>query len=352
MTEELDKLRDDLKQLRGKLATEPVMYTGSVPEAQTICGNKVAPPVQRRNLKGHFGKVYAMHWAGDSRDLVSASQDGKLIVWNAVSTNKVHAIPLRSSWVMTCAFEQGSNQKVACGGLDNLCSIYSLKEAASGAGISSSNAQELAAHDGYLSCCRFVDENSIVTSSGDSTCILWDIEKADPKATYMAHSGDVMSVALNPTNPNVFVSGSCDATCKLWDTRAANAMMCTYEGHESDINAVTFHPSGMGFGSGSDDSTARFFDIRCHQEVNHFANDKILCGITSVSFTKSGRAFLGGYDDYAVNMFDAMGSEQASFAGSITSGVADNRVSCLGVNIDGTALAAGSWDTMLRIYTK
>lgn len=28
----------------------------------------------RRVLKGHFGKVYAMHWSGDNTDLVSASQ--------------------------------------------------------------------------------------------------------------------------------------------------------------------------------------------------------------------------------------------------------------------------------------
>lgn len=35
---------------------------------------------QRRILKGHFGKIYAMHWSDDSRHLVSASQDGKLIV--------------------------------------------------------------------------------------------------------------------------------------------------------------------------------------------------------------------------------------------------------------------------------
>ena len=33
---------------------------------------------------------------GQSRELVSASQDGKLIVWNGMSTNKVQAIPLRS----------------------------------------------------------------------------------------------------------------------------------------------------------------------------------------------------------------------------------------------------------------
>jgi WD40 repeat protein len=57
------------------------------------------------------------------RNLVSASQDGKLIVWDSYSTNKVHAIPLRSSWVMTCAYAP-SGSFVACGGLDNICSIY------------------------------------------------------------------------------------------------------------------------------------------------------------------------------------------------------------------------------------
>ena len=36
---------------------------------------------------------------------------------------KVHAIPLRSSWVMTCAYAPSGNF-VACGGLDNICSIY------------------------------------------------------------------------------------------------------------------------------------------------------------------------------------------------------------------------------------
>lgn len=53
---------------------------------------------------------------------MSASQDGKLIVWDGYTTNKVHAIPLRSSWVMTCAYAPSGNY-VACGGLDNICSV-------------------------------------------------------------------------------------------------------------------------------------------------------------------------------------------------------------------------------------
>ncbi|KAG9968268.1 guanine nucleotide-binding protein-like protein subunit beta 1, partial [Aureobasidium melanogenum] len=63
----------------------------------------------KRTLKGHLAKIYAMHWSTDRRHLVSASQDGKLIIWDAYSTNKVHAIPLRSSWVMTCAYAPSGN---------------------------------------------------------------------------------------------------------------------------------------------------------------------------------------------------------------------------------------------------
>ena len=136
----------------------------------------------RRTLRGHLAKIYALHWATDNRHLVSASQDGKLIIWcgeregererereagreggrerererdytssllslatlplalpppppppfallqhtrDAYTSNKVHAIPLRSSWVMTCAYAP-SGALVACGGLDNICSVFNV----------------------------------------------------------------------------------------------------------------------------------------------------------------------------------------------------------------------------------
>lgn len=142
----------------------------------------------RRALRGHLAKIYAMHWATDRRHLVSASQDGKLIVWDAYTTNKVHAIPLRSSWVMTCAYSPSGNF-VACGGLDNICSIYNLNAKE---GTGNKGARELSAHSGYLSCCRFINDRQIVTSSGDMTCMLWDIEAGVRVVEFSDHTGDVM----------------------------------------------------------------------------------------------------------------------------------------------------------------
>jgi len=109
----------------------------------------------RRTLKGHIAKIYALHWAEEKSNLVSASQDGKLLVWDALTTNKLYAVPLKSSWVMTCAFAP-NGAFVACGGLDNICSVYSLRTADPSQFISP--IRELNAHTGFLSCCRFINE--------------------------------------------------------------------------------------------------------------------------------------------------------------------------------------------------
>jgi len=299
---------------------------------------------QRRILKGHFGKIYAMHWSQhDNKHLVSASQDGKLIIWNGFTTNKVHAIPLRSSWVMTCAFSPSGNL-VACGGLDNLCSVYKLPQGGKDSAAQKTYA-ELAQHEGYLSCCRFIRDDEIITSSGDSTCILWDVETKTPKAIFNDHTGDVMSVSVFDSK-DIFVSGSCDATAKLWDHRQ-NGKNCikTFHGHESDINSVHFFPDGNAFGTGSDDSSCRLFDIRAYMQVNKYANDKILCGITSVAFSKTGKLLFAGYDDYNCYVWDTqLGQLVDQLIGH------DNRVSCLGVTDDGKALCTGSWDTLLKIW--
>lgn len=63
---------------------------------------------------------------------------------------------------MTCAYEPTGNF-VACGGLDNVCTVYKLPNHSSDA---LKPAAELAQHEGYLSCCRFVNANEILTASG------------------------------------------------------------------------------------------------------------------------------------------------------------------------------------------
>jgi len=337
---EAEILRHEVEQLQSSIKEKRNLVNDAKLTESTSSMNQVGRIVMRtrRTLRGHLAKIYAMHWAFDSRNLVSASQDGKLIVWDSYSTNKVHAIPLRSSWVMTCAYAP-SGAFVACGGLDNVCSIYSLRPREGNVRVS----RELPGHTGYLSCCRFIDDNKIVTSSGDMTCAMWDVETGQQEAVFNGHSGDVMSLSLSP-DLRTFVSGACDASAKLWDIREGCCKQ-TFTGHESDINAVTFFPNGQAFATGSDDATCRLFDIRADQELCMYSHDNIICGITSVAFSKSGRLLLAGYDDFNCNVWDSMRAERAGVLVGH-----DNRVSCLGVTEDGMAVCTGSWDSFLKVW--
>jgi len=295
----------------------------------------------RRKLPGHFGKIYALHWALNSEDIVSASQDGKLLVWNTTSTNKKIAIPLRSAWVMTCAYSP-QRRFVASGGLDNLCSVFNIKDSV-GWEVKQPY-RELQQHEGYLSCCRFVDDNQILTSSGDASCILWDIERQTPIRTFVEHNGDVESVAVWKEK-SIFVSGSIDAMAKVWDYRTGNNAIANFKGHQTDINSVAWFPDGNAFASGSDDSTVRLFDLKAHRQLNCYGGNDIYSTVTSVDFSKSGYYLLAGYDEDPFCLaWNTMTAEKESQLEHPT------RASCLQTAPNGYSIATGCWDKILRIW--
>jgi len=118
--------------------------------ALEVCSRRGAIQIHVYLYLGYYGDTTTKHRT--TRDV------------DAFCCRQMHAIPLRSSWVMTCAYSASGNY-VACGGLDNICSIYCLKTREGNVRVS----RELPGHTGYLSCCRFMDDNQIVTSSGDMT---------------------------------------------------------------------------------------------------------------------------------------------------------------------------------------
>jgi len=227
---------------------------------------------------------------------------------------------------------------------------------------------QLRGHEGYLACCRFLDNTRILTCSGDSTCLLWDIQTQKTLTRFSDHTGDVMSVSLNPKDPNMFVSGSCDASAKVWDIRSGKCVKSFGEAtlgdstagasgnkfnqyaHSSDINSVDFMQNGRSFATGSDDSTSRIFDIRSYTQMNMFKQKGKMC-VTSVAASKQGRLLFCGYDgtDLGSTKCLAWDTLKKNEKWAELSGH-DTRVSCLGMDTTGTALATGSWDKNIRIF--
>lgn len=306
----------------------------------------------RRALKGHFGKVTAVQWGGDSKLLISASQDGNVLIWNAASNHKLQVITLKSSYVMAACIEQTNGNLIACGGLDNLCTVYRRDEP--------TKPIEMAIHDGFISCCRFLSEKEILSSSGDSTIVRWDINRAMPLDTFTEHTADAMHIAIQPgSSNNVFMTCSVDKTCRLWDIRAPKTSVQTFVGYDtSDINSVEFMPcNGNVFATSSQDNTVRLFDIRTYNEINSFGTINNISfgpdglpidGYSSVAVSKSGRLIFAGHMNGTVHAYDTL-SEKKNPVFTL-SNAHERAVSDVAVSPHGDALCTAGWDGTVKIW--
>lgn len=133
-----------------------------------------------------------------------------------------------------------------------MCTVYDVNNRdASGV---AKMVRELAGYDGFLSSCRFLDDKTILTGSGDMKMYckiflrvhlnsnqfacrcMWDLTTGRKTVDIPAHNGDVVSISLSPDG-NTFITGSVDKTCRLWDVREPSPKQ-TFFGHDSDVNSV------------------------------------------------------------------------------------------------------------------
>lgn len=226
-----------------------------------------APLKSVRSFGHHAADVTCVQWAGagDSETFVSAGKDGQVAVWSAAKKKKIQSSTVAMKMLMTCAFEKKKGQLVAAGGADKVCSVFAVGQA----GISHPIA-ELTGHDGYISQLQFVDDNVLVSASGDSTACLWDIRSGRVTTKFADHAADCLAVALHPHSSTI-ATGSSDCTVKLSDLRTGKCTQ-TLTGHESDVNGVCFFPDGHSVATASTDSTCRLFDIRSGRQLASFEN--------------------------------------------------------------------------------
>eukprot|EP00300_Choanocystis_sp_HF-7_P020281 c20554_g1_i5.p1 GENE.c20554_g1_i5~~c20554_g1_i5.p1 ORF type:complete len:1253 (+),score=274.45 c20554_g1_i5:80-3838(+) len=322
--EKIRMLRDEVSSLKERLADTTLKAVASArPPSHLKLG-------LRRALKRHYAKIFAIYWARhDPNILVSASQDGKCLVWNTEKSTVLTTISLRSSWVMTCAMSP-SGKLVATAGLDNAVTLYNQGRVV----------RELTGHLGYVTCARFIGNDRIVSSSGDGTCLLTDVETGVAIDKF-DDTGDVMSVDPSPIDRNRFISGGVSGTSKLWDVRLSKCVK-TFTGHDSDVNAVKFFMNGRFFVSGSDDGSVKLFDVRTNGALETYEGT---AGITSVTVSDSGKFIISGADDFSATIWD---TATATVAQELKNH--DNRVASVGLNSNGALLATGCWDSVVRVF--
>lgn len=347
-------------------------------------------------LHGHQDKIARIKWSSDSTKILSNSQDGYMIIWDAVLGFKKQAIVLENPWVLTCAISP-SGELMGCGGLDNACTIYKmslnndymnfLSYYANNTPNLSLNIQSIfKGHTAYISDCEFIDDSTLISTSGDSTCAMWDLVKGCKVRDYLDHMSDVLCLSISPAEDKkkfFFISGSSDGYVKLWDSRSKNSTQNLYVS-SSDVNCLKYHLDGNFFIAGTDDGSIRLFDLRSDCELACYSissqmfqeflvkdfiynqpshsekcsPNEILKSynsyspfnnpsLFSIDFSISGRLIYACYSEFGCLIWDTLKNR---VIGKFLTGHS-NKINQVSVSPDGLAIATASWDTTMKIWS-
>ena len=345
LEQEVDKLKSNLEGIRVRLRDKELSLMSGRVAPIVVPQTPLANMKIRKVMRQHLGKVLCVDWSLDGVHLCSSSTDGSVIIWNGETQKAVRTFTFKIPWIITCAFAPVLSSHVICyGGLDNRCSIMRIPNLVEDCEVSRAT---FACHTSFLSCSRFLGgDQQLLTGSGDGTCILWDVEGQRADNTFRTIGTQVMCLDINPANPwSVFATGCSDNVARIYDIRTGSCEMM-FDGHVSDINTIRFMPSGDSFISGSDDSTCRLYDMRSDQELQVFARDCIIFGVSSVDTSQSGRVLFSAHDDSTINIWDMIhGKRLITYLN-----FHDDKITRLRVSPDGVGVATSSWDTSIKIW--
>ena len=160
-------------------------------------------------------------------------------------------------------------------------------------------------------------------------------------ASFEGHRSEVAAVSFSPDGTPL-ASGSWDGTIRLWNV-ATRERIATLEGHTDGVAAVSFSPDGTLLASGSWDQTIKLWDVTTRERIATLEGHTD--GVAAVSFSPDGTLLASGSRDGTVRLWGVTTRERIATLGGHRTWV--NAVS---FSPDGTLLASGSWDQTIKLW--
>ena len=274
-------------------------------------------PIQRADVApqlmldtgGHMASIVDLAFTPDGNQLVSASNDKTIRIWDIATGKTVRMIRGESApgnWGAIYAMSLSPDGRwIAVGGYlsdtDPIsASVIRLYDFATGKLV-----RLLAGHKNVVHALRFSpDSKRLISGSGDRTAMIWDIATGKALFRLAGHTDQVKTVNFSSDGTRA-ITGADDETLRLWNV-ADGKLIAEMKEHNAirmresknpevwsgNVETVAFSPDDKIIASGSSDGRVLLWDGNTGAFLRQFAFPGGMAGlaaIRSLSFSPDGR---------------------------------------------------------------
>jgi WD40 repeat protein len=207
-----------------------------------VSGSALTPPF------GHGRRVNSICFSADGAKLVTAGNDGAAAIWDAATGRRL-APPLPHSGGVWFAEFNPAGDKVVTASLDYTAKLWT----AAGDPIRTLQHRAPVEDAGFSP-----DGLRLATAAGD-TARLWNATTGAQLTEPLQHADLVRSVRFSPDGRRV-LTASMDGTAQLWDAETGLKLADPFQ-HGGEVTSVNFSGDGRRAITASSDKTAAIWDV-------------------------------------------------------------------------------------------
>ncbi|MGB3642331.1 MAG: WD40 repeat domain-containing protein, partial [Rivularia sp. (in: cyanobacteria)] len=283
---------------------------------------------REQNRLKHQGTVFDVAWSRDGKQIVSASENGTIKLWN-LNGKEIRTIKLGDNIEARKISFSPDGKTVAFVEDENTFKISNLQE---------KQPEILEKHDSFWNVVWSPDGKTIA-SLGEDKIKLWDTQ-GNLLQTLTADQEKFTSVSFSPDGKTIASSGY-DDDIKLWNVNNGQVIKTMPVGKNTYISSSSFSPDGKAIAFTSDNHV-KLWNIEKEETLTLAKHDDY---VLNVAWSPDGNTIASASKDNTVKIWDKKGTLLQTLKGH------NNSINTVKFSPDGKKIATASDDNTVRLWS-
>lgn len=211
-----------------------------------------------KTLDGHSKPIQCVASDILGRFILSSASDGKVILWDAVTGEKLHQKNSPGTSFSACAMDPGGK--------------FSMAGAGASISVWNNNTWENVAiwdgmKDGVYSLSVHYNGNTAAVGGKDGKINIYTLPDGKLIKTLQAGKGEITSLAF-AAESDLLISGGYDNTARVWNS-SSGKLLKEFSGHTDTVRGVGASAGGLYFVTAGDDGNVFLWDMKTGKMENY-----------------------------------------------------------------------------------